>query len=327
MTDQDTTHQIPAAEPSREPKKPRRLLRSRSDRMLGGVSGGLGNYFSVDPVIFRIGFAVTTLFGGIGLALYLALIIFVPSETADGTGQPQPRSFGRIALGIVVAIAGIIGLFFLAIGAAWAGATGSGALIALLVILIGAALVVAAFRGGARWLILPALALAIPLGTVATADIEFEGAIGESTHRPQSVQAIPAGGYEHGIGQKVIDLRELGWTERSVVEVRAEQGIGHLLIAVPEDVCVDGDIDADYGVVEIAGASETSEVLRSGYTATPRLELDAHIDAGKIEVINDDDVGLGHGRFGGRDEIGRDELRDRMSEACASPAESTDDTN
>ena len=317
MTDQDTTQQMPAAQEPPEPRKPKRLLRSRSDRMLGGVAGGLGNYFRVDPVIFRIGFAVTTLFGGIGLALYIALVIFVPSEDADQPGQAQPRSLGRIVLGITVAIAALIGLCFLAIGAAWAGATGSGAVIALIVILIGAALVIAAFRGGARWLILPALALAIPLGTVAAADIEFEGAIGESTHRPQSVTAIPAGGYEHGIGKKVIDLRDLDWGKRSVVEVKAEQGIGYLLIAVPEDVCVDGDLDADYGVVQVAGASETSEMLRSGYTATPRLELDAHIDAGKIEVVNDDDAVLGHGHFDSDDEIGRDELRDRMEAACA----------
>ena len=88
-----------------------------------------------------------------------------------------------------------------------------------------------------------------------------------------------------------------------------------MLILVPEDVCVDGDIDAQYGVVEIAG-QESSESLASGYTATPRLELDAHIDAGKIEVVNDDDVGFAD-HFGGNDGIARDELRDRMDAACA----------
>ena len=105
-----------------------------------------------------------------------------------------------------------------------------------------------------------------------------------------------------------------------MVEVEADQGIGRMLIVVPEDVCVDGDIDSRYGVVEIAG-EESSESLASGYSATPRLELDAHLDAGKIEVVNDDDVGLGD-NFGGNDGIARDELRDRMEAACApEPAE------
>ena len=174
---------------------------------------------------------------------------------------------------------------------------------------------VAAFNGGARWLILPALALAIPLGTVAAADIEFEGGIGKTTHTPQTVRAIPDDGYEFGIGDQRIDLRDLDWNENSVIKVEADQGIGRMLILVPEDVCVDGDIDSRYGIVEIAG-EESSESLASGYTATPRLELDAHLDAGKIEVVNDDDVGFGD-HFGGNDGIARDELRDRMEAACA----------
>ena len=54
MTDETTTIQQP------EEPGPRRLLRSNRDRMLAGVAGGLGSYFNVDPVIFRIGFVVAT---------------------------------------------------------------------------------------------------------------------------------------------------------------------------------------------------------------------------------------------------------------------------
>ncbi|HYR26872.1 MAG TPA: PspC domain-containing protein [Thermoanaerobaculia bacterium] len=315
MTDQDTTQQLPAADPPPEPQpnRPRRLVRSRSDRMLGGVAGGLGDYFRVDPVIFRIGFAVTLFFGGLGALLYIALMIFVPSEQADGT-PGKAMTFGRVVLLSALAIAGLIGMFFMGLAAAWAAATGSGVVVAIIVILIGAALVVAAFNGGARWLILPALALAVPLGTVAAADIRFEGGVGETSHRPQTIQAIPAGGYEYGVGDQRIDLRGLDWTKDRVIRVEAEQGIGRMLILVPENVCVDGDIDAEYGVVEIAG-EESSGSLGSGYEATPRLELDAHIDAGKIEVINDDDVELNRGHTLG--DIGRAELRDRMAAACA----------
>ena len=61
----------------------RRLTRSTSDKMLGGVAGGLGAHFSVDPILFRIGFAVTTLFSGAGVLAYLAMLAFVPSDTGD----------------------------------------------------------------------------------------------------------------------------------------------------------------------------------------------------------------------------------------------------
>jgi len=62
MSDHDDTTPFPAPSDPR----PRRLLRSSGDRVLGGVAGGLGAYFRVDPVVFRIGFAVSLLFGGVG---------------------------------------------------------------------------------------------------------------------------------------------------------------------------------------------------------------------------------------------------------------------
>ena len=57
--------------------RPRRLLRSSSDRVIAGVSGGLGDDFGVDPVIFRIGFALSIFFGGLGALAYLLLAVFV----------------------------------------------------------------------------------------------------------------------------------------------------------------------------------------------------------------------------------------------------------
>ena len=63
---------------------PRRLRRSSSDRMVGGVAGGLGRYFDVDPVLFRIAFVVLVFAGGAGLLAYLGLWLITPS---DGEGE------------------------------------------------------------------------------------------------------------------------------------------------------------------------------------------------------------------------------------------------
>jgi len=60
-----------------------RLIRSTSDKKLGGVAGGLGAHFSVDPILFRIGFAVTTLFSGAGALAYLAMLAFVPTDSGE----------------------------------------------------------------------------------------------------------------------------------------------------------------------------------------------------------------------------------------------------
>ncbi len=57
------------------------LRRSRTDRVIAGVCGGLGAFFGIDPVWFRIGFLVTFLPGGVpGLLLYLICWIIIPSE-------------------------------------------------------------------------------------------------------------------------------------------------------------------------------------------------------------------------------------------------------
>lgn len=57
----------------------RRLYRSRENRVLAGVCGGLGGYFNVDPVIFRVLFVLLALPGGLpGVIPYIVLLIIVP---------------------------------------------------------------------------------------------------------------------------------------------------------------------------------------------------------------------------------------------------------
>lgn len=60
-----------------------RLTRSTSDKMVGGVAGGLGAYFGVDPVLFRVGFAVATLLSGVGALAYLVMLLAVPRDDSD----------------------------------------------------------------------------------------------------------------------------------------------------------------------------------------------------------------------------------------------------
>lgn len=65
---------------------PGRLLRRRtSDRVIGGVAGGLGDYFNVDPLLFRIGFVGLIIFGGAGLVLYLIAWLLLPAEGHDAS--------------------------------------------------------------------------------------------------------------------------------------------------------------------------------------------------------------------------------------------------
>ncbi|NLG83727.1 MAG: PspC domain-containing protein [Firmicutes bacterium] len=100
----------------------RRLYRSRTEAMIGGVCGGLGEYFGLDPTLVRLFFVFLGLAGGAGLLLYLLLWIIVPlapgesapgdvaEPPADGTA-PAPERRTRFVLGLVMILLG--GIFLL----------------------------------------------------------------------------------------------------------------------------------------------------------------------------------------------------------------------
>jgi len=60
--------------------EPKRLYRSRKDRVIGGVCGGLGYYFNLDPVIIRVATVALFFAGFIGLLGYIIAWIIVPEE-------------------------------------------------------------------------------------------------------------------------------------------------------------------------------------------------------------------------------------------------------
>lgn len=71
-----------------------RLTRRTHDKVIGGVAGGVADYFGIDPLIVRLGFAALALAGGGGILLYVLGWIFIP---ARGVGEPI-RAGARIDL-------------------------------------------------------------------------------------------------------------------------------------------------------------------------------------------------------------------------------------
>jgi phage shock protein C len=99
--------------------EPRRLRRSREDRVIAGVCGGLGEYLGVDAVLIRIAALILVFAGGAGIVLYIIGWIAMPeapeTETPEGA-VPAPaaraeRTTGAVALGLVFIV---LGAFFLA---------------------------------------------------------------------------------------------------------------------------------------------------------------------------------------------------------------------
>jgi phage shock protein PspC (stress-responsive transcriptional regulator) len=296
--DEPAPDEVPTTPAPQVGEPPRRFLRSRDDRMIAGVCGGLGRYFDIDPVIIRIGFGVSVLFGGLGILAYLAVALFAPSD--DGSGAPavggRGREIAQILGVIVIVIAAFAGFGLLAAGAAFATGLGYGLPVAALIVLIGIALAVLSFRGGARWLLIPALALTIGVGVAAAADLDLEGGIGDRDYRPATAAAIPADGYELGIGRLAVDLRGIDWRPDRVLSLDARIGAGQLVVAVPADVCVTADARVGAGDLRVAGQRadgvDVELATAEGARGAPRLVLEAEADLGQITVVNDDDADI-----------------------------------
>ncbi len=60
------------------------LYRLRHGRLVAGVCAGLAAYFGIDATLVRLAFAVLSVFGGLGILLYLCAWVIIPDET-DGT--------------------------------------------------------------------------------------------------------------------------------------------------------------------------------------------------------------------------------------------------
>jgi phage shock protein C len=63
----------------------KRLYRNKKEKMIGGVCAGLGDYFSIDPVLARIVFVILTLHGGVGVLAYIIMWIVVPEDKSAAT--------------------------------------------------------------------------------------------------------------------------------------------------------------------------------------------------------------------------------------------------
>ncbi len=69
-----------------------RLYRSRHDRMLAGVCGGLGEHFGVDSSLIRLGLVLLIVFGGTGFLAYLIAWVVIPEEPYDYQDYREKRA-------------------------------------------------------------------------------------------------------------------------------------------------------------------------------------------------------------------------------------------
>jgi Cell wall-active antibiotics response 4TMS YvqF len=226
----------------------------------------------------------------------LALLGFGGWRLFQGRGSDLPDS-ARIMRNVLFAFLLLAGCAVLAAGSGWASAVGGDAVVAGLVIAAGAMLAIGAFVGRVRWLILPALAVALPLALVSAAGIHADSSVGEREYRPATAAELHDH-YKLGMGSLVVDLRDTDLPPGDH-RIELELGIGEALLLVPEGVCVASDASIGLGSVDVFdrdsdGADVEWDDSREAPSDTPRVVVSADVGIGAFEVEHER-PGHGHG--------------------------------
>jgi phage shock protein PspC (stress-responsive transcriptional regulator) len=113
--------QLESNAPTTERPPSPRLRRSTDDKVVAGVCGGLGRYFDVDPLFFRLAFVVLTIGGGSGILLYLIGWLVIPEQGKDeavvsgagslGTQGPVLAGAALIAVGAMLLMNNLVPWF------------------------------------------------------------------------------------------------------------------------------------------------------------------------------------------------------------------------
>lgn len=199
---------------------------------------------------------------------------------------------------------------------------GGGAAVAGLLVVAGLGIMAAAFAGGARWLIAPAIALALGTGIATAADVDLRGDDGERTETPRSLADLPEA-YDMGAGSLIVDLREVEFPAGETT-LRVEVGVGEAVLVVPPDLCVVPDSHVGVGELAILGRRQEGIDLDRRDTALAtdrRLAVDAEVGIGSLRITTDPDEAYRDDdrwddRFDGRDGDCDCATADRANAAC-----------
>jgi predicted membrane protein len=160
---------------------------------------------------------------------------------------------------------------------------------AVLLVVIGLALIVGAREGAHGGLIALGIFLAVILGIASVASVpQFGEGVGDRTHRPETVAEL-ADGFEWGVGSHILDLRGIDFPQGEY-ETKASTGIGELIIIVPQNAEVRVTWSVGIGEARLLDR-EHGGLGISGDWATPNygnadvsILIDASVGIGSMQV-------------------------------------------
>lgn len=283
----------------------KRLERSRDDRMLAGVAGGLARYFDLSPAIYRVGFVVLTLLGGAGILIYLAAALVIPEEgkadsvAAEIIRDRREKPWQLIGLGLL----GVAGAVLLSRASLWPHGDA-----AWVLALLAGAIILWTQRRGRRAAaaagdatatrrrrrplrtasavigVLLVLVLAGGAVVATTFHIHVGDGTGDRIYSPAGAGDVHRD-YKLGIGTLRVDLGNVR-LPAGETDVKARLGIGHLEVVVPPDVSVRVKGDTQLGTVRVLDRRDDGRNASVTLDGNGRrvLVLDAHVGIGNLDV-------------------------------------------
>jgi phage shock protein PspC (stress-responsive transcriptional regulator) len=258
--------------------------------MVAGVCAGIAQRWNLDLTLVRVVTVVTTLFSGVGLAVYAAMWLLTPSVdgpaplTPDSPAARTARRTGdRLARrlpAIILVVLAVIVLSHAAHAFWWGWGVPVG------VILVGLLVAVAIGTRRGRWtLVALASLLALALGTVAAFGTHF----GTRTYHVSSIDELRSE-YEYGAGKVNLDLSQLqpfdGGTR---TEIRL--GRGNVVVTLPQEQPVFVHAEAGVGSVTIdghevsgIGVEQAQALDGSADPSADRLYIDVTGGAGAVDI-------------------------------------------
>lgn len=289
MTTSDTgASQVPAtsSESAAAPTAIRRLTRSRSDRWIAGVAGGLAEYLGVDALLVRVALALLALASGGAVILFYLLAAFIIPD--DRAGAAAPRRGNSAVAGVT------FGLILVGVGIVWLLAALDlqpprwDIALAAALVGVGGALVITAGRAGSGGLILLGVLLTLVLSGLSTVNLRVDSAFGERVARPASLAGLERE-YSHAFGSFTLDLTGIEIPE-GTTRIRVANSFGETIVRLPARAAVKVDASTAFGESRILGktfsgvGSSQSEQTPDFSTATRRLEIELSTAFGSSEV-------------------------------------------
>jgi phage shock protein PspC (stress-responsive transcriptional regulator) len=289
--------------PPHSPTPRPQLCRSRTDKVLGGVAGGLADYTGIDALLWRVGAIALTFAGGSGIIIYLLLWLLMPAApggqvaTTAPAGPPAerlPRSpVPRVTLAALLIVLGL--------GVAVTQFTdldlGPRGFLGTALLIVGIGLVVSAVtgtgRGAKRGLLI--LGAVLSVATVLAATVDFDsprGPVGDRTYTPDTAGAVrPL--YEGGAGDLVLDLSGIDPAElRQAVVTEVHHGVGDIDVIVPRDADVRISAMTGVGDLQFDGEAIGEDATFHSGTGSgswvddgnPEFQITVHNGLGDVEV-------------------------------------------